>query len=121
MAKNIQSKEEAIESVIFGNKTDYMMIFSFAELWIKSQFKAFSSDDLKEAYYLDGNPVPREVKVFGGVFSSLAKAKLIYHHGFTKSRFKVAHGRDLKLWISHEFKLKQQSNAIKNKNQTRIF
>lgn len=112
MPKEIQSKEEAIESVIFGNKNDYNRIFNFAESWIKTQFKIFSSDDLKEAYYLAGNPAPQQPNVFGGVFSSLAKAKLIFHRGFTKSRHKVAHGRDLKTWISKEYSELQSKKRI---------
>jgi hypothetical protein len=111
MDKYIETKEEAIERVVHGNKHDYMKIFSFAEAWIKLQFKSFSADDLKEAYYNAGNPVPVEPKVFGGVFSSLSKGKLIFHHGFTKSKHKIAHGRDLKTWISKEFKMRQQNNA----------
>lgn len=119
MEKEIQTKEEAIESVIYGNKHDYNRIFSFAEQWIKLKFKCFSSDDLKEAYYLAGNPIPVEPKVFGGVFSSLARAKMIFHFGFTKSKYKVAHGRDLKTWISREFKDRQKNNAS-NKNNLKL-
>jgi len=116
MKKEIQTKDEAIESVIYGNKTDYMLIFDFAEKWIKTRFKLFSSDDLKEAYYADGNPEPVEPKVFGGVFSSLAKGKLIFHIGFTKSKNPAAHKRDLKTWISLEYKQRQQRNATNNNN-----
>lgn len=119
MDKHIQSKEEAIESVVFGNKHDYNRIMQFAQAWIKLQFKHFSSDDLKEAYYLAENPVPVEPKVFGGVFSSLARAKLIFHHGFTKSKYKIAHGRDLKTWISLEYKERQKNNAS-NKNNLKL-
>jgi len=119
MDKYIETKEEAIEHVIHGNKHDYNRIMSFAEAWIKLQFKHFSSDELKEAYYLAGNPEPVEPKVYGGVFSSLAKAKLIFHHGFTKSKYKVAHGRDLKTWISKEFKERQKNNAS-NKNNLKL-
>lgn len=111
MTKEIQTKEEAIESVMYGNKQDFNMIFAFAEQWVKTQFKSFSSDDLKEAYYSIGNPIPIEPRVFGGVFCNLSKEKLIFHHGFTKSRHKIAHGRDLKTWISKEFKQRQQNNA----------
>jgi hypothetical protein len=111
MPKEIQSKEEAIESVMYGNKHDFNKIFSFAELWVKKQFKVFSADDLKDAYYSDGNQPPQQLNVFGAVFSNLAKAKLIFHHGFTKSKHKVAHGRDLKTWISKEFKQRQANNA----------
>ena len=116
MKKEIQTKEEAIESVIFGNKSDYCLIFDFAEIWVKTQFRWFSSDDLKEAYYLAGNPIPVEPKVFGGVFSTLAKGKLIFHFGFTKSKNPAAHKRDLKTWISLEYKQRQQRNATNNNN-----
>lgn len=116
MAKEIQSKEEAIESVMYGNKHDFNKIFAFAEQWVKTQFKWFSADDLKEAYYLAGNPIPQQLNVYGAVFSNLAKAKLIFHHGFTKSKHKVAHGRDLKTWISKEYKQRQANNASNKSN-----
>lgn len=116
MEKEIQSKEEAIESVMYGNKHDFNKIFAFAELWVKKQFKVFSADDLKDAYYADGNQPPIQLNVFGAVFSNLVKAKLIFHHGFTKSRHKVAHGRDLKTWISLEFKQRQANNASNKSN-----
>ena len=116
MTKEIQTKEEAIESVMYGNKTDFNRIFSFAEQWVKTQFRWFSSDDLKEAYYSAGNPIPVQPSVFGAVFFNLSKSKLIFHHGFTKSAHKVAHGRYLKTWISFEFKLRQQQNASNKTN-----
>jgi hypothetical protein len=111
MAKEIQSKEEAIESVTFGNKYDYMAIFSFAELWVKSQFKWFIADDLKEAYFAQGGKVPDEPRVFGAVFRDLSKGKLIFPFGYTTSRHKQAHGRPLRTWISLEYKMRQANNA----------
>lgn len=119
MGKQIQTKEEAIESVTFGNKNDYCKIFSFAESWIKVQFKQFSADDLKEAYFSSGGLKPQQPNVIGAVFRDLAKGNLIFHHGFTKSKNKTAHGRDLKTWISLEFKMRQQNNAS-NKNNLKL-
>jgi len=116
MEKEIQTKDEAIESVVFGNKHDYNRIFSFAEAWVKLQFKWFSSDDLKEAYYLAGNSAPEEPRVFGGVFSSLSKGKLIFPLGYTTSKNKVAHGRPLRTWISLQYKQRQQGNAANKTN-----
>lgn len=116
MKKEIQLKEEAIESVMYGNKHDFNKIFSFSESWVKKQFKVFSADDLKEAYYLEGNLPPQQLNVFGAVFSNLAKAKFIFHYGFTKSKHKVAHGRDLKTWISLELKNRQKQNASNKTN-----
>lgn len=116
MEKEIQSKEEAIESVTFGNKHDYNAIFNFAEVWVRTQFKWFSSDDLKEAYFLSGGRVPNEPRVFGAVFRDLSKAKLIFHFGYTTSKHKVAHGRPLRSWISLEFKQRQSNNASNKSN-----
>ena len=42
MKREIQTKEEAIERVMYGNKTDFNRIFAFAEQWVKTQFKWFS-------------------------------------------------------------------------------
>lgn len=120
MKRETQTKEEAIESVMYGNKEDFNRIFSFAEQWVKLQFKWFSSDDLKEAYYSSGNPIPIQPAVFGAVFANLSRSKLIFHFGFTKSVHKVAHGRDLKTWISLEYKEKQKNNA-KTKGTLNMF
>jgi len=116
MRNNIQTKEESIESVIDGNKTDYDNIYAFAEIWVKNRFKWFCSDDLKDAYYESGGEKPREPKVFGGVFRFLSKNKLIFPFGYTTSRNKAAHGRMLRTWISKEYKAKQAGNASNNNN-----
>jgi len=116
MEKYIETKDEALHRVRMANKADYNRLFTFSEAWVKTQFKWFSADDLKEAYYLANNPIPAQVNIFGAVFSNLAKAKLIFHQGFTKSKHKVAHGRDLKTWISKEFKQRQANNASNKSN-----
>jgi hypothetical protein len=119
MDKYIETKEEALERVTFANKEDYCRIFSFAENWVKIQFKHFSADDLKEAYFAGGGSEIKQPNVIGAVFRDLSKGGLIFHHGFTKSKNKVAHGRDLKTWISLEYKMRQQNNAS-NKNNLKL-
>jgi len=114
MKKHIETKDESIESVTFGNKHDYNSIFSFSELWIKSQFKQFSSDDLKTAYFDQGGNTPNEPRVFGAIFRDLSKANLIFPIGYTTSKNKAAHGRPLRTWISKEFKERQKNNASNN-------
>lgn len=111
-----KTKTEALGAVKNGNATDYALIYSFAVEWVKSQFKLFSSDDLKKAYYDSGGEIPKQVNIYGAVFSNLAKKELIYHKGFTKSLNPVAHGRDLKTWISKEYKIKQAGNASNKSN-----
>ena len=111
-----KSKKEAIKAVKKANATDYALIYSFGALWVKNQFKWFSSDDLKKAYYESGGKIPQQLNVYGAVFSNLANNELIYHKGFTKSINPVAHGRDLKTWISKEYKMKQSENASNKSN-----
>lgn len=108
--------EKFLEAVKKSNSTDYALIYSFAVEWVKIQFKLFSSDDLKKAYYESGGEIPKQLNVYGAVFSNLAKQELIYHKGFTKSLNPVAHGRDLKTWISKEYKIKQAGNASNKSN-----
>ena len=93
------------------DKSEYLEIYSFAESWVKLQFKWFASDDLKDAYYSSGGKTPNNLNVFGAVFRVLSKNKLIFPFGFTTSRNKVARGRILKTWISLEFKQRQANNA----------
>lgn len=116
MEKETQTKEEAIESVTIGNKHDYNAIFTFAEVWVRTQFKWFSSNELKEAYFASGGLVPNEPRVFGAVFRDLSKGKLIFPFGYTVAKNVIAHGRPLRTWISKEYKLRQQNNASNNTN-----
>jgi hypothetical protein len=118
MEKETQTKEEAIESVTVGNKHDYNAIFTFAEIWVKTQFKWFCSDDLKKAYYASGGLVPDEPRVFGAIFRDLSKGKLIFPFGYTVSKNVVAHGRPLRTWISLEYKQRQANNASNKSNLT---
>ena len=111
-----QTKEQALESVKNGNISDYTKIYLFALEWVKNQFKWFSSDDLKKAYYKSGNLPPEKLNVYGAVFSNLAKENLIFHLGFTKSTNPVAHKRDLKTWISKNYKEKKSLNASNKSN-----
>lgn len=116
MEKHIETKDESIDRVAYANKQDYHKIFSFAEVWIRSQFKQFSSDDLKEAYFESGGEVPNEPRVFGAIFRDLSKAKLIFPLGYTTSKNKLAHGRPLRTWISLQFKQRQANNASNKSN-----
>jgi hypothetical protein len=108
--KNTQTKEEAIESVKNGNLSYYNRLLNFAYAWCKLRHKEFTSEDLKEAFFKLGNEEPEQPNVIGSVFYRLAKESRIYPHGSTTAKNKVAHGRLLRKWISHEFKFKQQQN-----------
>lgn len=94
----------------------YQSILLFSEQWVKTQFKWFSADDLKQAYFGSGGVAPNNPSTFGIVFKTLAKKGLIFEFGLTKSKNKKAHGRMLKTWISLEYKLRQKQNASNKSN-----
>ena len=45
------------------DKSEYLEIYSFAEGWVKLQFKVFSANDFKKAY-LEKHEAPKQVNVF---------------------------------------------------------
>jgi hypothetical protein len=110
MDKNIEKKDEALHRVRMANKEDYTRIFNFAVEWVKKQFKVFDANDFKKAY-LEENPMPTQVNLFGSVFSNLAKEKLIFHQGAKNSTTPQSKGCLIRTWISREFKNRQKQNA----------
>lgn len=118
MEKYIETKEEALKRVALANKSDYTKIFNFAVVWVKSQFKVFSANELKKAY-LEENDPPVQPNVFGSVFNNLAKEELIFRHGAKNSETPESKSCLIRTWISREYKMKQQSNAS-NKNNLKL-
>ncbi len=119
---NFEITNEAVNRVEENNKEYATRLFLFAEMWVKTQFKPFTSDDLKEAFYKDGNAPPRQPSVFGVPFRKLSKLKLIFDTERTiKSKNPSAHQRPLRVWISLEFSLKQQSNRKTDHKTLNIF
>jgi len=117
MKNQFKKMREALEVVEINNKKYHDNCLSFATFWVKNQFKSFTSEDLKEAYYAEGNDPPNECRVFGSVFYCLSKEGLIFKHDFVYSKNPICHSRPMRSWISIEFKDKQSKNAIKNKSQ----
>lgn len=97
-------------------ETPYLKIMEFSKEWVKLQFREFSSEDLKRAYFESGNPEVENTLVFGPVFRKLSADKLIFPHGTTNAKSKIANGRLMRTWISLEFKLRQKGNATKDKS-----
>lgn len=110
-----ETKEEALQRVRMANKEEYCKIFNFAVLWVKKQFKVFDANDFKKAY-LEENDMPKQVNLFGAVFSNLAKEELIFHQGATNSKTPESKGCLIRTWISREFKQRQKNNASNNSN-----
>lgn len=118
----VETKQEAIDRVKDNNPDDYARLYSFAEIWVQNRFKAFTSEDLKQAYYDAKNPKPRQVNIFGAVINSLAKANLITVSGTATAKLPAAHGRLIRTWISTAYRLKQQTNSLApQKDQLNIF
>jgi len=118
-----QITNQAVESVEENNKSYCKRLCAFAEEWVKKQMKPFTAEDLKKAFFNQGNAPPSQPSVFGVPFRKLSKNHLIFDTERTqKSTFKEAHQRPLRVWISKEYSLIQKANASKqNSNQISIF
>lgn len=114
MSKVEQITQEAIDRVRDNNLSQYERILDFAEVWVTTQFKEFSNEDLKNCYYMCGNPEPVQPCVYGAVIRELSRRKAIFEHGTTKAKNPISHSRLMRTWISREYKLKQKQNAKKD-------
>lgn len=110
-----ETKEEALLRVGMANKKDYCTIFDFAVEWIKVQFRVFSANDFKKSY-LEKNPMPQQVNVFGSVFNNLAREGLIFKQGAINSTTPESKGCLIRTWISREYKERQKNNASNKTN-----
>lgn len=103
MKKNIQTKDEALEQVQDNNPTDYERLYEYAVNWIKTRMYPFTAEDLKLAYYEAGNPVPKQVNIFGAAVSAMAKRKLITVTTTSEAKLPAAHSRLIRVWISKTY------------------
>lgn len=117
---NFEITNKSVDGVMLNNKAHHDHIFLFATYWVKIQFKAFTSENLKDAYYLKGNPAPAEPRVFGSVFRELSRSGLIFKHSFELSKNPKCHCRPQQTWLSLEFRKKQQANRTADKSKTQI-
>jgi len=116
--KTNPTTDEAIERVKENNRRYYDDLLIFFYGWYQLQFKPFTSEDLKRDYYALGNEPPHEPRVFGAVFRKLSKEGFIFRHGIKFAENPICHSRPLTMWISLQFRLKQQSNRTKDKTNT---
>ena len=102
---------QAVQQVEDNNKVYCDKLCAFAEIWVKSQMKPFTADDLKRAYYRAGNAPPSQPSIFGAPFRKLSRNQQIFDTERTqKSTFKEAHHRPLRIWISKEYRIIQSAN-----------
>lgn len=108
-SKQLQTKEEAIQTVQENNQEYYDLAIEYAEKWVETRFKTFTSEDLSADMYLVLG-VPREPRVLGAVISYLRNKKLIKHNGFAKYQKKQGHGKPSSVWISLRYSEIQSEN-----------
>ena len=120
---NLEATNNALKLVEQGNKLYANKLYLFAYNWVTKQMKSFTIDDLKTAFFAEGNDPPIEPRIFGTPFRRLSKEKLIFATDKTvKSKNVLAHNRPLTVWISKQFAEKQQKNRkIDNKLLTLNF
>lgn len=104
-----KTKQEGIEQVIENNPTDYQRLLSFAEVWCQSRMKEFTVEELKIDFLRLHQPV-QNFNVFGAVFNTLCKRGAISVNGHSKAKLALARSRELRVYVSREFRLKQQRN-----------
>ena len=120
MAKQLQTKEEAIQQVQENNAEFYNLALDLARRWVSEQFKPFSSEDFREHCNLILG-LPRQPAVFGAVFKVLIKEKRIFTHSYSTAKNKQAHGRITRNYISFEYREKQSKNTQEFADQFRQF
>ena len=116
-----QITQNAIDKVKENNLKDHNSILAFATLWVKNQFKPFSSENLKQDYYSAGNENPSEPRVFGAVFRALSHSGLIYKNGFQISKNPICHNRPQQIWISKEYSELQSHNRKAKSLEPNLF
>lgn len=116
-----QQTNIAIDKVQSGNYEYYLRAYGFSLDFVKIQFRPFSSEDIKEAFY-KLNEEPVEPRVWGAVIRELVKEKLILHNGTGIYKNPKGHGRPINIWISREYsELQSQNRKAVGKNQISLF
>jgi len=113
--KQLQTKEEAIETVKDNNREFYDLALELSRKWVSEQFKPFSSEDFRNHSNLVLGQ-PRQPSVFGAVFLALLKEKRIFVHSYGTAKNKQAHGRIIRIYISREYSEKQSNNRKADKS-----
>ena len=78
--KQLQTKEEAIQTVEDNNKEYYELGLNFAIKWVAEKMQPFTSEDLSADMYLILG-VPNEVRVLGAIVRRLSKEGRIRFNG----------------------------------------
>jgi hypothetical protein len=111
--KQLQTKEEAIQTVKENNLGYYELGYNYACKWVAEKMKPFTSEDLSSDMYLVLG-VPEESRVLGAIILALRKDGRIKHNGYVKYKAKQGHGKPASQWLSREYSQRQSQNASNN-------
>lgn len=118
--KTIPTKTEAINQLIINNQPEYLKVYGFATDWIKTRMREFTAEDLKAAYE-KLNGVIRQPCIYGAVFTVLANNGLIKYKRHEKAKCPAARSRQISVWISIHFRLRQQNNRRNDHGTINLF
>ncbi len=111
--KQLQNKEEAIQTVKDNNESYYGLAYNYACKWVAEKMQPFTSEDLsKDMYLILG--YPKEPRVLGAVFLQLSKEKRIKFNGYVRYKAKQGHCKPSTQWIGREYSQRQSNNAKKD-------
>jgi len=90
---------------------NYTDCYEFCKEWVKKQMKPFTFEDVRSAWIMAGNPSAYDNNVFSHIAQRLSVSEAMTAHGYFKAKLPAARGRIITVWISREYRLKQQQNA----------
>lgn len=106
----MNTKDEALQKVKDNNKDEFNQLFDFSVKWLENRIRPFTIEDIKPDYEkVYGTPKQRNI--YGALINALASTGKIREKGMITAKLPAAHGRKIGLWISTEYRLKQQTNA----------
>lgn len=89
----MKTKDEAINQVQIARNKYFQEALKFCRGWIIGK-KKFTSEDARNAY---GTRTP-EPRVWGAIFRTLSREKLVVHHGWTTGKMKQCHQAPKRVW-----------------------
>jgi hypothetical protein len=91
---------------------NYKELYSISESWVSKQMKSFTTIDLSN--FLKTKEIVIAGSLKGKLIKDLISNDLIKQNGFVKLKNKRKQLTEYKLYISLQYRLKQQKNASKN-------
>lgn len=91
------------------NDKTYLDLYQFATLWIKSQYRTFTSEDLKLAFFKQYPEANIYYNNFGKVMQEMHRNKLISKNGYCQAKLPLANSRIITMWLSCHYSESQRA------------